>query len=135
MGRLLPLLPLVASGWNDRIGPFYSTTEVARLLGGISRQEVAERRKRRTLLALKTADDVLVYPAFQFDERHRLLPGLTEVLKAFPDGRVDEWTLAGWLVSPLRSLEGESVRDWLRAGKPPERAVAAAQDAAHRFAA
>lgn len=43
------------SPWGE-LGPFYSTRKVAKLLGGVSRQAIADRRKRGTLLGLRTAD-------------------------------------------------------------------------------
>jgi hypothetical protein len=54
------------SQWNCLVGPFYTSAEVAWLLGGVSRQALADRRQRRTILATKTADGVFVYPTFQF---------------------------------------------------------------------
>ena len=56
-----------------RAGPFYSTAGLARVLGGVSRQAIEERRRRRTVLALRTADDAWVYPAFQLDEHNRVM--------------------------------------------------------------
>jgi hypothetical protein len=133
--RMVELLPL-SSRWNDLLGPFYSTAQVAKLLGGVSRQAIADRRERRTLLGLKTADGVVVYPTFQFDERNQVLPGLAEVLQVFRDGNahVDDWTLAGWLVSPLKALRGQSVIQWLQAGRDLEPVLTLARDAARRFA-
>jgi len=122
-----------ASRWDDLLGPFYSTAKLEKLWGGISRQAIADRRKRGTVLGLKTADGVVVYPVFQFDEKNRILPGLPEVLQCFRGVPVDDWTLAGWLVSPLRLLEGRSVVDWLRRGGELEPVLTLARDAARRF--
>ncbi|HEX4955960.1 MAG TPA: hypothetical protein VF017_21435 [Thermoanaerobaculia bacterium] len=131
--RMVDTLPS-PSPWNDQIGPFYSAQQIGRVLGGISRQAVAERRARRTLLALRTADGVLVYPTFQFDEHHRVLPGLAEVLQTLAASGVDDWTLAGWLCSPLSSLDRRTPVEWLRRGEDPTRLVAVARDAGRRFA-
>lgn len=54
--RMVATVPL-PSPWGE-LGPFYSTGKVARLLGGISRQAIADRRKRGTLLGLQTIDGV-----------------------------------------------------------------------------
>ncbi|HKI02621.1 MAG TPA: hypothetical protein VKK31_11620 [Thermoanaerobaculia bacterium] len=132
--RMLQIVPL-PSRWDEFLGPFYGTSQVAKILGGVSRQAIADRRERRTLLGLKTADGVVVYPTFQFDERNRVLTGLAEVLQVFHDGAVDDWTLAGLLVSPMTSLQGQSLIQWLRAGGEIEPALALARDAARRFAA
>ncbi len=131
--RMVDTLPS-PSPWNDHIGPFYSAQQIGRVLGGISRQAVAERRSRRTLLALRTADGALVYPTFQFDDHQRVLPGLAEVLQALAASGVDDWTLAGWLCSPLTSLGRKTPVEWLRSGGDPARLVAVARDAARRFA-
>lgn len=131
--RMLAAVP-APSRWDNLLGPFYDTRGVARLLGGVSRQAVADRRERRTLLGLKTTDGVLVYPVFQFDERNEVLPGLAAVLQCFDSEAVEDWTLAGWLVSRQRALDGETVVEWLRRGRDPARAVVLARDAARRFA-
>jgi hypothetical protein len=131
--RMLEVVPS-PSRWDELLGPFYSTGQVAKILGGVSRQALADRRERRTLLGLKTADGVVVYPTFQFDERNRVLPGLAEVLQTFR-GQVDDWTLAGWLVSSSKMLRGQSVIQWLRAGGHLDPVLALARDAAQRFAA
>jgi len=122
------------SRWDEHLGPFYSARQVARLLGGISRQAVAGRRERGTLLGLKTADGRVVYPTFQFGEANRLIPGLAEVIRCFRRSEVEAWILASWLVSPLRSLEGQSVLEWLRSGKDLQPLLVLARDAARRFA-
>ncbi len=121
------------SRWEDLLGPFYTVSTVSKLLGDVSRQAVANRRARRTLLGLRTADGVVVYPAFQFDEHNGTLPRLPDILQCFRNTGVDDWTLAGWLVAPSRSLEGHSVVDWLRQGREIEPALGTALDAARRF--
>ncbi|HXU30576.1 MAG TPA: hypothetical protein VN851_08380 [Thermoanaerobaculia bacterium] len=130
--RMLQAVPAV-SRWNDVLGPFYGTPQVAKMCGGISRQALADRRERRTILGLKTADGVVVYPAFQFDAKNQILRGMPEVLQSFRGIDVDDWTIAGWLVSPSRVLEGRSVVEWLRQGRDLEPAVTLARDAARRF--
>ncbi len=131
--RMLETVPLPGR-WDDVLGPFYGTGQVAKVLGGVSRQAIADRRGRRTLLGLKTADGVMVYPTFQFDDRNQVLPGLAEILQAFRASDVDDWTLAGWLVSPFKVLRGQSVIQWLKNGDDPAAALTLARDAARRFA-
>jgi len=121
------------SRWDDHLGPFYTTSKLAKLWEGISRQAVADQRERRTVLGLKTADGALVFPTFQFDERNRVLAGLPEVLQCFRDAPVDGWTLAGWLVTPMRPLKERSVIDWLRTGGEQDLVLALARDAARRY--
>src|SRR3954453_1027352 len=72
--------PMVAtlpqpSPWPD-LGPFYSTKGIARVLGGVSRQAVDDRRRRRTLFALRTSDWACVNHWTKLAEGHPLLPSL-----------------------------------------------------------
>ncbi len=131
--RMVATLPS-PSLWDDLLGPFYGPGQVARILGNISRQAVADRRHRWTLLGLKTADGHWVYPAFQFDRRNSVLTELPELLQILAASGIDGWSLAGWLMSPLRSLEGETAIDWLRADRDHATLLAVTRDAARRFA-
>lgn len=131
--RMLATLPQ-PSPWDGALGPFYTSAQITEVLGGISRQAVAERRARRTLLALRTADGHWVYPTRQFNEHHEVLAGLPEVLQTLAGSGIDDWTLAGWLASPMTSLEGFSPIAWLREGRSPLAVLSLARDAARRFA-
>lgn len=113
--RMLAAVPQ-PSPWAE-LGPFYSTAGIARVLGGISRQAVEERRRRRTILALRTTDGMWVYPAFQLDDRNRVVHGLAEVLDRFrPDTPDDEWMVAAFVAAPQPGLDGRSIASHLRAG-------------------
>ena len=131
--RMLATLPQ-PSPWDDALGPFYSSAQIGDVLGGVSRQAVAERRARRTILALRTADGHWVYPTAQFDQHHEVLDGLPDLIQTLAASGVDEWTLGGWLVSPMTSLEGYSPIRWLRAGRSLAPVLTLAHDAARRFA-
>jgi hypothetical protein len=122
------------SAWDDLLGPFYSTSKITRLLGNVSRQAITDRRKRRTLLGLRTADGAIVYPVFQFNEHNEVLPGLALILQCFDPEVVDDWTVAGWLVAPQGSLDRASVMEWVAAGRPIETVVHLAQAQAARYA-
>jgi hypothetical protein len=100
-----------------------------KVLGGISWQAVAERRESRTLLGLQTADGLVVYPTFQFNHGDEILTGLPEILESFRGGGVDDWTLAGWLVSPLASLGGRSVIQAILDGEDLNHLLAVTRDA------
>lgn len=126
--RMVALVP-VPSGWDERLGPLYGTRRVQTLLGGVSRQAVADRRDRKTLLGLRRADGTWVYPAFQFTARGEVLKDVAVVLSWFGDGEVDDRRLAEWLVSPLPALDGDSPIGWLCRGRDFAPVEAAAQAA------
>jgi hypothetical protein len=105
------------------------------VLGGVSRQAVEERRRRRTILALRTADGAWVYPAFQLDGRNRVVAGLAEVLDRFRPGTPDdEWMVAAFLAAPQPGLDDRSVVDHLRSGGALDAAVDLAAERAERWA-
>src|SRR5262245_5552260 len=131
--RMLAAVP-APSPWRD-LGPFYSTSGLARVLGGVSRQAVEERRRRRTILALRTADGVWVYPAFQLDERNRGVRGLPQVLDRFhPQTADDEWMVAAFVAAPQPGLDDRSIVEHLRAGGDLEPVLALADERAGRWA-
>jgi hypothetical protein len=130
--RMLATVP-EPSPWAE-LGPYYSTAGLARVLGGVSRQAIEERRRRRTVLALRTADDVWVYPAFQLDDHNRVVRGLADVLDRFhPRARDDEWMVASFLAAAQPGLDGRTVVDHLRAGGDLAPALALADERAARW--
>jgi hypothetical protein len=129
--RMLATIP-EPSRWNEVLGPFYGPGQVAAYLGGISRQAVADRRSRHTLLGLRTSDGVWVYPTFQFNEQGEVLEGLPGVLKILAPV-LDDWSLAGWLMSSFDPLGGSTPIEWLRCGEAPEPLVELARREAARF--
>jgi hypothetical protein len=131
--RMLAAVP-APSPWRD-LGPFYSTSGLARVLGGVSRQAIEERRRRRTILALRTADNVWVYPAFQLDERNRVVGGLTQVLDRFhPETPDDEWMVAAFVAAPQPGLGGRSIAEHLRQRGDLPPVLALADERARRWA-
>lgn len=126
-------IPQPSSPWSSVVGPVFVTNQLCRILG-ISRQALADRCRRGTLLCLKTADGHNVYPVFQFNDQHRVLPGLAEVLQTFDRSTVDDWTLAGWLLSEFDALDGRSIIDAVRAGDQHQQVVALAREQADRYA-
>lgn len=106
--RIYGFLPR-RSPWAHVVGPVYTTAQLEKILG-VSRQAIADRVRRRTLLGLHTQDGHVVYPVFQF-EGTQVIGGLSEVLRIVV-GAVDDWTLASWLVATQPTL-GVSIIDAL----------------------
>ena len=66
--RMLSVVPQ-QHPWDTQIGPFYDTPAVVQLLG-ITRQAVADRAQRGTLLRVTTRQGRHLYPVFQFAGRN-----------------------------------------------------------------
>lgn len=118
--------------WNDAVGPFLDTDGVRSMLGGPSRQAVADRVRHRRLLALRTAEGGgrarLLYPLWQFDGQ--TLATLPRVLAAAgydPTERTHGWHVASWLSTPDPVLGGRRPRDLLATGQA-DGVLAAAAD-------
>ncbi len=133
-GRRAALLAVAGRLWSDQLGPFYDANGVRELLGGVTRQAVADRARRGVLLALRTGTDQVVYPAFQFDPHGRALAGLPEVLAVFDLDEVVRWTVASWLTSPDPDLAGRTPIAALHDGDL-DQVLAAAHDVAAGLAA
>lgn len=120
----LPPLALPDGSLGGEIGPFYDTAGVMKLLGGIAKQAVGARRRKATILALRTADDKWVYPVFQFagaGVRRSLLPAI----HAFRDS--PPWSAALWFVTDNDDLDGMSPLKWAMADLPAEAVTVSAQ--------
>lgn len=128
--RITAVVP-VPSPINERIGPFYRSDQVVRLLG-ITRQAVHDRTHKGGLVAAQTAESTWVYPTFQFEGRH-LVVGLKAVLKEFDLSETDRWAVAAWWVSPDAALRGLSPLEWIRAGRDLDRVLSLARDAGRRW--
>lgn len=98
------------------IGPVYRQATLAKA-AGVTRQAVNEWVRARKVLALTTADDMVVIPACQFDRRLRPYPGVSQILQILTSDIVDDWTLASWLTAPVARLHGDSVMDLIARGE------------------
>lgn len=128
--RMLAVVP-IAHPWDEQLGPFYDTPGVVRLLE-ISKQAVADRARRRTLIAAVTANGRHLYPTFQFDGA-RIVPQISEVAALFRHTPVDGWAVASWFTTPAATLNRQTPAEWLRAGKDSEPVTRLAADAAARW--
>lgn len=72
---------------------------------------------------LRTEDNFVVFPAFQFISDGSVLPGLKTVLEAFEDAPMNEWTRAIWLVAENPDLDFNTPIAWLSAGGSVEAVV------------
>lgn len=121
--------------FDTHAGPFYDTGTVRQVLN-ISRQAIADRARRHTILRMLTTDGLTVYPAFQFVDRTvdpRLIPVLQILLSSGESG----WTVALWLTAPVDLLEGASPIEALRSGRADQTHLVhqLASDDAARWAA
>jgi hypothetical protein len=84
---------------------------------------------------LRTADDVWVYPAFQLDDRNRVVRGLPQVLERFrPQTPDDEWMVAAFVAAPQPGLDDRSIVEHLRSGGDLAPVLALADERAGRWA-
>jgi hypothetical protein len=121
------------SSWSERLGPMYTGSSLAKALR-VSRQTISERASKRTLIALRSADDHMLYPRFQFDDRLLPIPGLSDIWRVLTTVESDEWTCASWLVAPLPRLKEKSVVAFLHKGGDIERALVEASAVTRRWA-
>lgn len=110
--RMAATLPVAAHPFDVELGPFYDTAGLSRWWG-VSRQALADRVRRGTLLACRTSDGHLVYPAFQFARDGAVRPGIAEAIAVFARAGVDGWTAAVWLTTPTAAFDGDSAVDHL----------------------
>lgn len=108
LGERASLDAAAAAVWTDQVGPFLDTEGVSRMLDGVSRQAISQRARAGRLLALRTGNDRLVYPLWQF-RQGAVLPGLARVLRAAgfdPERPTTGWMLASWLTTEDPDLGG-----------------------------
>lgn len=131
--RMANIIPrnLAGNAMAEKVGPFYDGAGVQSWLG-ITRQALQKRRSTRNILGCRTADGHWIYPVWQFQDDGKLIPGLSDVLRALATGMDDGWTWALWLVGTIPDqLDGKTVIQWLADGGDPEPVLRlAATDAA-----
>lgn len=113
--------PLPPNPMSEQIGPdFYDTDGVIAVLSSrrekpITKQAIESRRKNWTLVAVQTADNVWIYPTWQFSDG-KVCPGITELIKLFKDQ--DRWAAADWITTPQGELGNSSAALWVLDGRP-----------------
>ncbi|MEO7236711.1 MAG: hypothetical protein ABIW80_15235 [Lapillicoccus sp.] len=109
--RMVAALPSVHP-WDAAIGPFYDTAGLMQWLG-VSRQALADRVRRGTLLACRTSDGHLLYPILQFGRTGQVRPGVIDVVGILGRAGADGWAVGVWLTTPSAAFDGESAVDHL----------------------
>lgn len=131
----------------------------------VSKQAVEHRRNRHTILALQTADRRWIYPTWQFRDHDVLpgladvlatfypsqpsedqtvasadsesvRPGAVALARSVTrEEPFSRWSVATWVTTPLRDLDGLSVADWLLEDRDRDRIVQLARRTAAAWAA
>ncbi|MCS5521472.1 antitoxin VbhA family protein [Curtobacterium flaccumfaciens] len=101
---------------DERTGPFFDAASLPGLLQG-SAAALTASVQDGDVLAVVSAEGLLLYPAFQFDETGQPLPRLREVLAQLDPARTDPWGDAVWLNAPDDELDGMSPAAALRDGR------------------
>jgi len=109
--RMVSALP-TQHPYDEPLGPFYDTTGLVSWLG-VSRQAIADRVRRGTLLACRTQDGHVVYPAWQFARDGAVRPGVVEAVGEFARRGADGWATAVWLTTSSDVFGGQSAVDYL----------------------
>jgi hypothetical protein len=115
------------------IGPVYTSGGVEAVLG-ISRQQIADRRRRGTIVAARTSEGRWVHPVYQFRDGD-IRGDVREVLDVLRvAGAPDPWTVALWFPTERAELGGVSPLKLLDAGHRDD-VLALAASTASRWAA
>lgn len=119
--RMVAALPSVHP-WDSVLGPFYDTAGLIQWLG-VSRQALADRVRRGTLLACRTSDGHLVYPLLQFGRTGQVRPGVVDVVGILGRAGADGWAIGAWLTTPSAAFDGDSAVDHLVVHRASREAV------------
>lgn len=99
----------VSSPWAEVVGPCPTVESAARALGW-AEEEVRRAGEDLRLLTVRTSDDVLLVPLFQFKDGV-VVGGLADVLEVLATGTAGRWTWVQWLngrppgAVPARNIE------------------------------
>lgn len=98
----------------------------------MSKQAVADRVKRRTILSGVTKQGRIVYPAFQF-RGSAVRPEISRVSAEFAACPVDGWAVCAWFTTPAADLHGLTPLAWLDEHRPVEQVTTLAAETARRW--
>ena len=101
--------------WAEIVGPCFTIASFARTTG-FTEEEVRVMAADLSILALTTADTVLILPTFQV-RTGAVVPQLRPVLETLRTGIDDPWTWAQWLNADVPGKDRHIDELW--AGDPP----------------
>lgn len=127
------LLAVSETVWGEHVGPTLSSSDVAALLGGVTRQRVSELARDHRLIALRERSGRTQFPAIQFRDGEPLQP-LVRAFWIVADAPVDPWTAASWSVSLHDGLDDLSPAQWARDDQDPDQLLRVAHRDAARLA-
>lgn len=133
-GRRGALIVAAASVWARHLGGLLDGEQTRDLLGVKSRQAVHDLVRRGRLLRVEDSAGRSLYPANQFDEHGRPFALVGELIETFRPAGVSPWTIASFLGSPQRELDGQTPQRWLLAGGEEQPVREAARRIAGRLA-
>lgn len=108
--------------YDSALGPFYDTGGLIQWLG-VSRQALADRVHRGTLLACRSEDGHLLYPALQFGRTGQVRPGVVDAVGILARAGADGWAVGAWLTTASSAFDGESAVDYLVVHRSSQAAV------------
>lgn len=133
-GRRGALLIAATSVWARHLDGLLEAEQVRELLGVRSRQAVHDLVRRGRLLRVRDSAGRALYPANQLDRHGRPFPVVGDVIETFRAAGASSWTIASFLGSAQRSLDGKTPRSWLLDGGDPGPVCEAARRIAARLA-
>src|SRR5690625_3553148 len=113
------LLDMAAAPAGDRLaelaGPVWTGSKVQAELGLNSRQALEYRRKSGSVLGVKTADGMVLYPILQFYRTAggtAVKPGIASMFRVLCE--IDPWSVLVLLHTPAEELGGSTPLEWER---------------------
>ncbi|WP_251443308.1 hypothetical protein [Microbacterium sp. USTB-Y] len=117
----------MSNPWAEIVGPCYTVGRAAHVLGW-TEEEVVRAGDELRLLTVRTSDDALLVPLFQF-KNGAVVAGLPDVLGILATGTAGRWTWAQWLNGRLPSAVTPRNIELLYDGRLDEAVRAAEHDA------
>jgi hypothetical protein len=90
---------------------------------GVTRQALADRERRGTLLACRTSDGHLLYPVLQFGRNGQVRPGVVDAVGILKRAGADGWAIGTWLTTPTTAFDADSAVDYLVVHRSSKEAV------------